>query len=159
YAEPLPLRVLCATVGLPYEDRETYLPHTLALLGASGLTMEEVLAALYALQDYADDLISRKEKTDGEDEDYIRLLLAEARRPDSEITRDDVVSFVVTMLMAGYKTNIQHTGNALLALLTHPEQLKALREAPERTGAAVEELLRYVPLMNAINILVATEDF
>ncbi|MEU7261405.1 cytochrome P450 [Streptomyces rimosus] len=159
YAEPLPLRVLCATVGLPYEDREIYLPHTLALLGASGLTMEEVLAALYALQDYADDLISRKEKTDGEDEDYIRLLLAEARRPDSEITRDDVVSFVVTMLMAGYKTNIQHTGNALLALLTHPEQLKALREAPERTGAAVEELLRYVPLMNAINILVATEDF
>ncbi|MFI1968348.1 cytochrome [Streptomyces cinnamoneus] len=159
YAEPLPLRVLCETVGLPYEDRDVYLPHTLALLGAAGLTMEEVLAALYALQDYAGELISRKEKEDGEGEDYIRLLLAEARRPGSELTRDDVVSFVVTMLMAGYKTNIQHTGNALLALLTHPEQMRTLREAPERTSTAVEELLRYVPLMNAINILVATEDF
>ncbi|MFH9425372.1 cytochrome P450 [Streptomyces sp. NPDC017529] len=158
YAEPLPLRVLCETVGLPYEDRDVYLPHTLALLGASGLSMEEVLAALHALQDYAGELIARKER-DGGGEDYIRLLLAEARRPGSEITRDDVVSFVVTMLMAGYKTNIQHTGNALLALLTHPGQLKELREAPERTGTAVEELLRYVPLMNAINILVATEDF
>ncbi|ARZ65964.1 cytochrome P450 [Streptomyces albireticuli] len=158
YAEPLPLRVLCETTGLPYEDRDVYLPHTLALLGAAGLTMEEVLAALYALQDYAEELISLREKdTDGED--YIRLLLAEARRPGSELTRDDVVSFVVTMLMAGYKTNIQHTGNALLALLTHPEQLRMLREEPGRIGTAVEELLRYVPLMNAINILVAKEDF
>ncbi|MEV5238468.1 cytochrome P450 [Streptomyces cinnamoneus] len=158
YADPLPLRVLCETVGLPYEDRDVYLPHTLALLGASGLSMEEVLAALYALQDYASELISRKEK-DGEGEDYIHLLLAEARRPGGELTRDDVVSFVVTMLMAGYKTNIQHTSNALLVLLTHPEQLRMLREQPEKTPAAVEELLRYVPLMNAINILVATEDF
>ncbi|MFI9203104.1 cytochrome P450 [Streptomyces sp. NPDC053048] len=158
YADPLPLRVLCETTGLPYEDREIYLPHTLALLGASGLTMEEVLAALNALQDYADALISLKEK-DSDGEDYIRLLLAEVRRPGSELTRDDVVSFVVTMLMAGYKTNIQHTSNALLVLLTHPEQLRALREAPEGIGTAVEELLRYVPLMNAINILVATEDF
>lgn len=161
YAEPLPLRVLCETVGLPYEDREIYLPHTLALLGASGLSMEEVLEALYALQDYADELISLKEKaaeTDGEDEDYIRQLLAEARRPGGRLTRDDVVSFVVTMLMAGYKTNIQHTANALLVLLTHPEQLQKLREKPEGISTAVEELLRYVPLMNAINILVATED-
>ncbi len=157
YTDPLPLRVLCETTGLPYEDREIYLPHTLALLGAAGLTMEEVLAALYALQDYADGLISLREK-DSEGEDYIRLLLAETRRPGSELVRDDVVSFVVTMLMAGYKTNIQHTSNALLVLLTHPEQLRRLREEPEGIGTAVDELLRYVPLMNAINILVATED-
>ncbi|MFI0742961.1 cytochrome P450 [Streptomyces sp. NPDC021100] len=161
YVEPLPLRVLCETVGLPYEDRDVYLPHTLALLGASGLTMEEVLAALYALQDYASDLIARKEREgarEGQDGDYVRLLLAESRRRDGGLTRDDVVSFVVTMLMAGYKTNIQHTGNALLVLLGHPEELRRLREEPARIGAAVEELLRYVPLMNAINILVARED-
>ncbi|GAA0393573.1 cytochrome P450 [Streptomyces luteireticuli] len=162
YVDPLPLRVLCETVGLPHEDRDIYLPHTLALLGASGLTMEEVLTALYALQDYASELISRKEQevsSGGAGEDYVHLLLAESRRPGSELTRDDVVSFVVTMLMAGYKTNIQHTGNALLALLTHPEQLRRLRDEPAGIGAAVEELLRYVPLMNAINILVAKEDF
>ncbi|MER5785851.1 cytochrome P450 [Streptomyces mobaraensis] len=158
YVEPLPLRVLCETVGLPYEERDVYLPHTLALLGASGLTMEEVLAALYALQDYASELIARKERA-GEGEDYLGLLLAESRRAGGTLTRDDVVSFVVTMLMAGYKTNIQHTGNALLVLLDHPDELRRLREEPARIGAAVEELLRYVPLMNAINILVAREDF
>ncbi|WKK23868.1 cytochrome P450 [Streptomyces olivoreticuli] len=157
YVEPLPLRVLCETVGLPHEDRDVYLPHTLTLLGAAGLSMEEVLAALYALQDYASELIGRKEREEGDD--YIHLLLAESRRAGSELTRDDVVSFVVTMLMAGYKTNMQHTGNALLALLTHPEQMRKLRDAPEGIGTAVEELLRYVPLMNAINILVAEEDF
>ncbi|MBC2879494.1 MULTISPECIES: cytochrome P450 family protein [Streptomyces] len=158
YVEPLPLRVLCETVGLPYEDRDVFLPHTLALLGASGLTMEEVLAALYALQDYASDLIARRERA-GEGEDYLGILLAESRRAGGTLTRDDVVSFVVTMLMAGYKTNIQHTGNALLVLLGHPDELRRLREEPARIPAAVEELLRYVPLMNAINILVAREDF
>ncbi|MFC5720725.1 cytochrome P450 [Streptomyces gamaensis] len=158
YVEPLPLRVLCGTVGLPYEDRERYLPHTLTLLGAAGLSMDEILTALYALQDYAAEVIARKEQ-EGEGDDYVHQLLAESRRPGSAITRDDVVSFIVTMLMAGYKTNMQHTGNALFALLTHPEQLRRLRDEPEGIGTAVEELLRYVPLMNAINILVAKEDF
>ncbi|CAM5345509.1 cytochrome P450 family protein [Streptomyces abikoensis] len=160
FTEPLPLRVLCETVGLPHEDRDLYLPHTLTLLSAAGLPMEEILAALYALQDYASGLIDRKEKeasTGGED--YVSLLLAESRREGGDLTRDDVVSFVVTMLMAGYKTNIQHTANALLALLTHPEQLRRLRDDPGGTDTAVEELLRYVPLMNAINVLVALEDF
>ncbi|MFI6684070.1 cytochrome P450 [Streptomyces sp. NPDC050485] len=159
YVEPLPLRVLCETVGLPHEDRDVYLPHTLALLGAAGLTMEEVLASLYALQDYASELVSRKERDGEGGADYVHLLLAESRRPGSGLTRDDVVSFIVTMLMAGYKTNMQHTGNAFLALLTHPGQLRLLRDEPAGIGTAVEELLRYVPLMNAINILVATEDF
>ncbi|MBZ4321211.1 cytochrome P450 family protein [Streptomyces huiliensis] len=166
FVESLPLRVLCETVGLPYEDRDVYLPHTLALLSASGLTMDEVLAALYALQDYASELIARKEREgdgardrDADGGDYIGLLLAESRRPGGALTRDDVVSFVVTMLMAGYKTNIQHTANALLVLLGRPDELRRLREEPARIGTAVEELLRYVPLMNAINILVAREDF
>ncbi|MFJ4183904.1 cytochrome P450 [Kitasatospora sp. NPDC089509] len=161
YVEPLPLRVLCETIGLPHEDRDRYLPHTLTLLSAAALTMDDILAALYALQDYAAELLDRKEQ-DGEavdgDGDYIRLLLAETRRPGSDLVRDDVVSFVVTMLMAGYKTNMQHTGNALLTLLSHPDQLRRLREEPAGITTAVDELLRHVPLMNAINILVAEED-
>ncbi|MEV4506885.1 cytochrome P450 family protein [Streptomyces klenkii] len=165
FTEPLPLRVLCETVGLPHEDRDLYLPHTLTLLSAAGLSMEEILKALYALQDYASGLIDRKEKESEEEGaggaggDYVTLLLAESRREGGDLTRDDVVSFVVTMLMAGYKTNIQHTANALLALLTHPGQLRRLRDEPEGIDAAVEEVLRYVPLMNAINVLVALEDF
>ncbi|MGW2601993.1 cytochrome P450 family protein [Streptomyces klenkii] len=163
FTEPLPLRVLCETVGLPHEDRDLYLPHTLTLLSAAGLSMDEILKALYALQDYASGLIDRREKESEEGgaggDDYISLLLAESRREGGDLARDDVVSFVVTMLMAGYKTNIQHTANALLALLTHPGQLRRLRDEPEGIDAAVEELLRYVPLMNAINVLVALEDF
>ncbi|MFE3543416.1 cytochrome P450 [Nocardia sp. NPDC059177] len=158
YVAPLPLRVLCAITGIPHEDRDIYLPHTLTLLGASGVPMTEVLAALYALQDYASALIARRER-EGAGEDYIGLLLTRSRCTDSDLDRDDVVSFVVTMLMAGYQTNVAHTGNALLALLTHPGELDRLRAEPDRIGPAVEELLRYVPLMNAINILVAKQDF
>ncbi|WP_280465563.1 amino acid adenylation domain-containing protein [Nocardia brasiliensis] len=150
YTGLLPLKVLCETVGIPYEDRDRYVPHTLTLLGAAALPMERVLEALYALQDYSAQLLSRPRS----EEDVLRILLS-----DSKLTRDDVVSFVVTMLMAGYKTNIQHAGHALFALLTHPEKMRRLRDAPEGIEAAVDELLRYVPLMNAINILVAKQDF
>lgn len=135
YVERLPLRVLCETTGLPHEDRDIYLPHALTLLGASGVPMAEVLASLYALQDYATALIDRKEQEDA-GEDYIRLLLARSRAPGSDLTRDDVVSFVVTMLMAGDKTTMQHTGNALLALLTHPGALRRLRAEPSGIGAS-----------------------
>ncbi|MFD8704893.1 cytochrome P450 [Kitasatospora sp. NPDC059648] len=142
----------------PAPGRDRYLPHTLTLIGAAGLSRDEILAALHALQDYAPELITRKEAEDGE-EDHIRMLLAESRRPGAELTRDDVASFVVAMLIAGYKTNMQHTGNALLTLLTHPDQLHRLRERPAGIPTAVDELLRHVPLMNATNILVAEEDF
>ncbi|WP_336085484.1 cytochrome P450 [Nocardia sp. SSK8] len=156
YVEPLPLRVLCEVTGLPEADRDRYLPHTLALLGAAGLTQEEVLASLSALQDYADELITRAERGA---EGMLGVLLAESGCPGGALTRDDVVSFVVTMLMAGYKTTMQHTGNALLVLLSRPGTLAWLRDNPAALGTTVDELLRFVPLMNAINILVATEDF
>ncbi len=53
------------------------------------------------------------------------------------------MSLTFLVLFAGYENTVQLIGNAVLALLTHPGQLAALRAEPGRTAAAVEELTRW----------------
>ncbi len=45
------------------------------------------------------------------------------------------------LLVTGHETTVSQTGNSVLALLTHPGQLAAVRSDPEKTGRAGEELL------------------
>lgn len=44
-----------------------------------------------------------------------------------------------------------------LALMRHPEQLRVPRDRPDRVDAAVEELLRWLTIVNADTTRVATE--
>jgi cytochrome P450 len=47
------------------------------------------------------------------------------------------------LLAAGHETTVNLIGNGMLALLTHPDQLAALRADRSRLPHAIEEFLRY----------------
>jgi len=49
------------------------------------------------------------------------------------------------LLGAGFETTVNLLGNAVTALLDHPDQWAALRDDPSLAAAAVEETLRYDP--------------
>jgi cytochrome P450 len=153
FAEPFPLRVVCDLVGIPYEERDLYLPLADAALGAL-LTLEQGRAATVRLRDYLAELIQRKRREPAAD-----LLSDLVRRQDAgELTDEDLITFGLSMLIGGYRTSTMFIANAAVILLTHPGELAALRADRRLLPLAVEELLRYLPVMNGSVVLLATKD-
>jgi pimeloyl-[acyl-carrier protein] synthase len=61
------------------------------------------------------------------------------------LTEDELLAFVVLLLLGGNETSTNLIGNGLLALARHPEQQQRLRQDPGLLPKAVEEMLRYDP--------------
>ena len=61
------------------------------------------------------------------------------------LNHDELVSTAMTILMAGHGSTIDASGNGMLALFQHPEQMTALKEDPGLIHTAVQEIFRYEP--------------
>ncbi len=66
-----------------------------------------------------------------------------ARDGEERLDNQELLSTIFQLIVAGHDTTTTFIGNAVVALLGHPEQLELLRGDPDRIPAAVEELLRY----------------
>lgn len=75
---------------------------------------------------------------------------------DSDLTEDEVRMFAGLLLGAGFITTTHAFGNAVVALLRHPDQLARLQAHPEGWPNAVEETLRYDSVAQ-IGLRVATK--
>src|SRR6202030_4579107 len=56
---------------------------------------------------------------------------------------DELLAFVLLLLLAGNETTTNLIGNGMLALGRNPEQMALLRKSPELMPRAIEEILRY----------------
>jgi len=75
-------------------------------------------------------------------EDLISALV-QAEEAGDHLSRNELFTTCVLLLVAGNETTTKLIGNSVVALLRNPDQLELLRREPERMPAAVEELLRY----------------
>ena len=62
---------------------------------------------------------------------------------ENALSAEEVLAFIVLLLVAGNETTTNLIGNAIVALLDHPEQLEMLRADHSLIPNAVEEALRY----------------
>ncbi|MFJ8439914.1 cytochrome P450 [Kitasatospora griseola] len=155
-AEPFTITVICRLLGVPYEDREKFQHWSAVIMSTTAYTREEAVAADASIRGYLAQLVAAR-RTEPHD-DLLGVLVA-ARDEGDRLSEDELITFGVTLLVAGHETSAHQLGNMVYALFTHPDQLALLRERPELLPRAVEELLRYVPLGNGIgNARVATED-
>ena len=99
-------------------------------------------------------LIAERRKHLGDDilSDLIRAEEAGDRLEPSEL-----ISQSIGLLIAGFETTIGLIGNGVLALIRHPDQLRAAAARPELIESAVEECLRYDGPI-ALTIRVTRED-
>jgi len=124
-----------------------------ACLGAMQ-TLEEGRRVTGELRAFVATQIDRKRREPADD-----LLTYLVRECDSGVlTEESVISFGLSMLVAGYRTTTMFVANSLLTLLAEPGQYARLRDHRELMPTAVEELLRYIPVMNGVVVLLATED-
>ncbi|GIH23853.1 cytochrome P450 [Acrocarpospora phusangensis] len=143
FALPVPSKVICHLLGVPYADHEFFQERSRTLLAWS-TPPERALAARDELRDYLAGLIARRLREGGED--LISRIAAE-RVATGEMAAEELVGASLLLLVAGHETTANMIGLSTLVLLRHPEQLRRLRERPESMDDAVEELLRYLTIV------------
>jgi cytochrome P450 len=147
FANPLPVIVIAELLGVSPADHERFKQWSNDLIGSFGRDLAtgpsaEGIAAKEALRNYLARAIDerRAKPTD----DLVGALVT-ARDENDALTEDELLAFVVLLLLGGNETSTNLIGNGLLALARHPEQQQRLRQDPRLLPKAVEEMLRYDP--------------
>jgi cytochrome P450 len=135
--EPMPVAVIADLIGVPEQDRRRFRAWSAAIM--SGHPQERDAATL-DFAAYIDELAARR-RAEPEDDLVSRLVALEAE--GDALDRDELVAMVQLLLVAGQETAVYLIVNGIRALLTHPEQWRALRDDPSLAAAAVEEILRF----------------
>ncbi|MFJ1749777.1 cytochrome P450 [Streptomyces sp. NPDC088116] len=153
FTRPFPLLVMCDLVGIPYEDRDYFLPVLDDAL-AGMVTSQEGRRVTDLLREYVAALITRKRSAPGDDVLTRMIQLCEG----GELPHEDVMTFGLSMLAVGFGISDIFLANSLHTLLCEPERYARLRDDRRILPGAVEEFLRYMPVMNGVVILQAAED-
>jgi pentalenolactone synthase len=129
---PLPIRVICELLGVPYEDRAKFQRMSQAMgdmkeAGRSAAAFDELSA-------YAYSIVESKRVHPAED---VFSDLASAN-----LSAGDIARLAAGLLFAGHETTVTRIDYGVLFLLRSPEQRDALVRDPSLASDAVEEILR-----------------
>ena len=144
-ANALPVMVIAEMLGVPPEHYEQF-KHWSDVVVSGDNTLPgtplpaEFHAATKALRDYFAEEIERRRKQPGTD--LVSALVA-AHDDTEAMTADELLAFVLLLLLAGNETTTNLIGNGMLALGRNPGQMDLLRQHQEMMPRAVEEILRY----------------
>ena len=147
-ANPLPVIVIAEMLGVSAGDHAQFKQWSNDLISSFG--QESItsgpsaagIAARNALRGYLAEAI--KQRSADPAEDLISALVT-ARDESDALSEDELLAFVVLLLLAGNETTTNLIGNGLLALCRHPEQQQRLRANRDLIPSAIEEMLRFDP--------------
>ena len=149
-AYPLPVAVISEMLGVPAEDHVRFAGWSAVL--ASGLddtlsagTPESIAARRAAgdqFRDYFAELAEQRRAAPRED---LLSALVAAEKDGDRLTRDELVSTAMLLLIAGHETTVSLIANGTLALLRDPALRVRLAEDAELAPGVLEEVLRLDP--------------
>ena len=159
YANPLPLIVIAEMVGVPHSDRDLFKAWSVAVARTLEPTItaaqaEEAAEASFELGEYFDKVI--EDRRIHPQDDLITVLI-QAEEEGEKLSHAEVIAALQLILIAGHETTSNLLGNGMYALLLNPNQLEWLKDNPDQSEAATEELLRFDSPV-AVNARTALED-
>jgi cytochrome P450 len=111
---------------------------------------------LHPLVDYCHALVARRRARPGDD--LLSCLIHTCDDRGDRLGDRELVTMVLSLVIAGHDTTASFIANSVWALLTHPDQLAILRDDPSVMPEAVQELLRWCTPVLVSRIRYATED-
>ncbi|KWX21862.1 cytochrome P450 [Mycolicibacterium wolinskyi] len=152
FALPIPSLVICELLGVPYEDREDFQQRSARQLDLSA-PIPERLELQRQGREYMRGLVARARREPGDD--ILGMLI---REHGDELSDDELVGVAGLLLLAGHETTSNMLGLGVLALLRHPDQLAMVRDDPDAVGPAIEELLRWLSIVQTAIPRITTTD-
>lgn len=134
-----PAQVIAEILGLPREDHPFFHPRALAVINVA-VRPDEGIAASAELRDYFETIVEARRRRPGTD---LISELVQAELDGERLGDEEIYSFLRLLLPAGAETTYRATGSFLYGLLTHPDQLDALRADRSLMPQAIEESIRW----------------
>lgn len=134
-----PAKVISGVLGLPEEDYQQFQEWAVGIISI-GRDWERAVQCSTELREYLTEIVEAR-RIQPEEDLITDLVTAELN--GEKLDDDEIYSFLRMLLPAGIETTYRSSGNLLFLLLTHPEQLNALRGDRSLIPSAIEEGLRY----------------
>jgi cytochrome P450 len=139
YSIPIPVVVIAELLGVPREDRALFRKWSDDIVGAIAGKVDAGPSQL-EFNDYFSKVVAARQREPRDD------VISKLLRPNSkgeQLTTPEVLSFCLSLLVAGNETTTGLIGNLFFELAKRPDDWKRLREDPSLVASAVEESLRF----------------
>ncbi|MGW3100524.1 cytochrome P450 family protein [Streptomyces sp. NPDC001100] len=137
---PLPITVICELLGVPDMDRAEF--RKLSTEAVAPTSSGSEYDAFVRLAEYLGNLIEDKRRA-GPSGDLLSDLIRTTAEDGDRLSPQELRGMAFVLLIAGHETTVNLLTSGVHALLTHPDQLAALRADMTLLDGAIEEMLRY----------------
>jgi cytochrome P450 len=141
-----PVQVIARIMGLPRQDYHRFQRLSIELLNVV-YNWDTGIAASAALKTYFSEILAERRRNPRDD---LITMLSQSEIDGARLSDDEIFAFLLLILPAGVETTYRASGNLLVALLTEPEQLAAVRADPDTLRGAFEEALRWEPPISTV---------
>jgi len=150
FARPIPSRVICDVLGVPHSDQDQFIGPTDLILSPSG-TPDDVTRAFAEFSEYVRGVVAAKRAHRGDD------LLSDLVH-GTNLSADEICGLALELFVTGHETTAGLITLGTMVLLEDRSRWERLRQQPELMDTAIEELLRYITVVEIGFARTAVED-
>ncbi|MEV6393660.1 cytochrome P450 [Streptomyces sp. NPDC051907] len=156
FAHPLPMQMICELFGVPEHLHDDTGRLIAAIMDTSDPSPAHAASVQQQIGTVLPALIGYKTEHPGDD---MTTELIKVHSEDGDRLSDEELLYTLLLVIgAGFETTVNLIGNAVVALLEHPDQLAAVRAGEIGWDAVIEEVLRVHPSIASLPLRFAVSD-